>query len=225
MLYLKYIFFVIIFVINLKGHSQNLFEYGLAGGLLGSYERGSEYAKYGGQKGSYFLGINTIYNINPELALKAQLNYEKRSQDFQVTYFRSDPSYNINGAYNYDLVEIGDQVFTTSYNYLSIPVQIQFTIPNSIFYLGVGGFGNYLINVSEKPFKRNEEYTEHQIKNFDYGLSLSSGLRLRVNSGQKLYIEIRNDLGLSNISNANAPIDTTTRTYSAKLLFSYMFSI
>ena len=219
---LKQVFFILAFWFFSNTQAQNQLELGIDGGILASYERGSDWAKYGEQKGGYFLGVNSIYNFNAELALKVQVNYERRSQDFEVTYFRSDPNYNIGGAYNYDLVKLGDQVFTTSYNYLSMPLQVQFTIPNSIFYLGVGGFGNYLLSVSEKPFQRDEKYTEHQIKNFDYGLSVSSGLKLEINSGQKIYIEIRNDLGLGDISNANVPFETTTRTYSAKLLFSYM---
>ena len=62
-------------------------------------------------------------------------------------------------------------------------------------------------------------------KSTDLGLSLGVGKRFDVGEGNYLDIEVRNNLGLTNISATEVIDDGTIKTNSINLILSYFFSL
>ena len=62
-------------------------------------------------------------------------------------------------------------------------------------------------------------------KSKDLGLSLGVGKRFNIGEGNHLDIEVRNNLGLTNISATEVIDDGAVKTNSINLILSYFFSL
>jgi len=169
---------------------------------------------------AYLGGINVEYLIKEKLSLKLDLNYERKSQkaDNTLEIFDDNGSskvYNFTSKKNYD--------------YLVLPIMIKYTFTNrNSFFINVGPYIGYLLKsnitndlgnidgLNNEPF----ETTKYNNKT-DFGLSVGLGKNFELKENNSIFIEIRENLGLTNTSKNTVMGNGTVKTNSLNLIIGY----
>ena len=169
---------------------------------------------------AYLGGINVEYLINEKLSLKLDLNYERKSQkaDYTLEIFDNNGSskiYNFTSKKNYD--------------YLVLPIMIKYSFTNrNSFFINGGPYIGYLLKsnitndlgnidgLNNEPF----ETTKYNNKT-DFGLSIGLGKSFELKENNSIFIEIRENLGLTNTSKNTVMGNGTVKTNSFNLIIGY----
>lgn len=165
-------------------------------------------------------GINFEYKIKEKLSLKLELNYERKSQkaDNNIEITDTDgftKSYNFTSKKNYD--------------YLVLPIMVKYSFSNkNSFYANGGSFIGYLLksnitNDMEKIDGLNNDPVETTNLNnkTDFGLSIGLGKTIEINEKNSIFIEIRENLGLTNTSKNKVWGNGEAKTNSLNLIIGY----
>jgi hypothetical protein len=169
---------------------------------------------------AYLGGINVEYLIKEKLSLKLDLNYERKSQkaDNTLEIFDNNGSskvYNFTSKKNYD--------------YLVLPIMIKYSFTNrNSFFINGGPYIGYLLKsnitndlgnidgVINEPF----ETTKYNNRT-DFGLSIGLGKNFELKENNSIFIEIRENLGLTNTSKNTVMGNGTVKTNSLNLIIGY----
>jgi hypothetical protein len=170
---------------------------------------------------AYLGGLNLEYQIQDRLSLKLELNYERKSQKgdnfIEVRQnFESLPQ-----AYN----------FTTkkNYDYLVLPILLKYNFSDqNSFYVNGGPFIGYLLKSNLTNDLQNIDglnndpvETKNLNKKTDFGLSIGVGKTFEINERNAIFIEIRENLGLTNTSKEQVWGDGQVKTNSLNLIVGY----
>lgn len=173
---------------------------------------------------AYLGGIYIEYKIKPHLSLKVELSYERKSQKADNTV---------------ELIDFDGPVATYNYtskknhDYLVLPILLKysFTEKNS-FYVNGGPFIGFLLksNVTHDDIGNGEALdtdpaeTTKYYKKTDFGLSVGIGKTFDLNEKNSIFVEIRENLGLSNTTKNPVWGDGKFRTNSLNLVMGYSFN-
>jgi Outer membrane protein beta-barrel domain len=92
------------------------------------------------------------------------------------------------------------------YNYLTVPIALRKHFGRKkVFFINAGAFFGYLLKQNEiitgtPPLQPSNTNNTNRFKHVDFGVSGGLGLLLALNSTTELSVEIRNNLGLQNLS-------------------------
>ncbi|RTY94993.1 porin family protein [Flavobacterium sp. GT3R68] len=171
---------------------------------------------------AYLGGINLEYLIKQKWSLKAELNYERKTQ-------KADNRIEITDNDGFTTVH----EFTTKkkYDYLVVPIMLKysFTEKNS-YYLNGGPFIGYLIKskitseFNSTEFNTDDRDTTDNNKKMDFGVSVGLGKSFTLNQKSTFYIEIRENMGLSNTSKVDVWNGGSVKTNSLNLIAGYSFN-
>jgi hypothetical protein len=212
-------------LISFLNYSQNSkIKFGVQSGLNYSDFRGYEIPVtplYSESPAFAFLGgINFEYLINEKLSLKLELNYERKSQkaDNTLEIFDNNGSSKV-------------YTFTSkkNYDYMVLPIMMKYSFSNiNSFYINGGPFIGYLLKsnitndlenidgLNNGPF----ETTKYNNKT-DFGISIGLGKNFEIKEKNSIFIEIRENLGLSNTSKNTGMENGTVKTNSLNLIIGY----
>lgn len=172
---------------------------------------------------AYLGGINFEYQMNEKLSLKMELNYERKSQK---------AANNINVRQNFD-DPIQEYNFTTKrhYDYIILPVLLKYSFTNKdSFYINGGPFIGFLLqskytnDLNVSGFGSSDVVTTKNNKKTDFGFSLGLGKNFDLKKNKAIYVEIRENLGLSNTSKIDVWDGGTVKTNSINLIFGMSFN-
>ncbi|WP_418263349.1 porin family protein [Flavobacterium faecale] len=224
----KLILSITFLLISTLNYSQNSkIKFGIQGGLNYSNFRGydipgtplySESPAF-----AYLGGINIEYIIKSKLSLKLDLNYERKSQkaDNTLEIFDNNGSskvYNFTSKKNYD--------------YLVFPIMIKYNFTNrNSFFINGGPYIGYLLksnityDLGNIDFLNNEpfETTKYNHKT-DFGLSIGLGKIIELNKKNSIFIEVRENLGLTNTSKNKVWGNGEVKTNSLNLIIGYQLN-
>lgn len=169
---------------------------------------------------SFLGGLNFEYQMKEKLSLKLELNYERKSQkgdnNIEVTDTNDfSQNYNFTSKKNYD--------------YLVLPIMLKYNFSDTnSFYVNGGPFIGYLLksnltNDLEKIDGLNNDPVETTNLNnkTDFGLSIGLGKTIEINEKNSIFIEIRENLGLSNTSKNKVWGNGEVKTNSLNLIIGY----
>lgn len=156
---------------------------------------------------SYLLGVSTNFYLNDKLSLDLELNYDRKV----VSVFVDELIINsISYGGNYRVFDM--------YEFLTLPIMLKYKLGDyNPYYLKGGAFiGCFLtakerINKGELSNDLSKFFTD-----FDFGFSLAIGKQFSINKSNKLFIELRNNLGITNID--NDPKSQYTKTNSMNFI-------
>ncbi|MCX2738531.1 porin family protein [Pontibacter anaerobius] len=197
--------------------SNNL-SIGIEGGVNHSSLRGNDHdSQLVRDPGIGFTaGVSFTYGITDALSLHSGLLYERKSTRFKLHYV--DPT--------------GTTPSTTkahsNFDYLVLPVLARVTYGNKAkFYINAGPYLGYLIQqvdkakaVSSTTFSNIEHYNR-----LDLGLTAGLGAGMPINNNSMLTLELRQNLGLYNISKASESVNSDMKTRSTNLLLGIAYTI
>lgn len=198
----QYLLLVIAFI-SIKTFSQeSKIKYSFQGGVNHSNFRGGLY--FGKDKFSvaYLFGASFEYQIKEKLALKVDVNYERKIKQTNnvieiIGNGSFDPIDNNSGIYNF--------VNTSFSNYIVLPILIKYNFSEKdSFYLNGGPFLGFLLNSGIKTNlvldgeETSASTTTNDYKTLDVGVSFGIGKEFNLSDKNKIYIELRDNLGLLN---------------------------
>ena len=183
---------------------------------------GATYSKpYEGYEGfdagiGFLIGASFEYYLNENLSLKTNLNYERKS------FGDSFPEIDKFGVLK------GQIKVTTNFDYLTIPIMAKYEFGNSKkFFVNGGPFLGFLLREENKADVPSVgQITDNGYsKNIDVGLSFGIGTKIYINDKSDLNIELRENLGLLNISDNEVYEGGNLKTNSLNLILNWSFDI
>ena len=214
-------------LISTLNYSQNSkIKFGIQAGLNYSNFRGYDIPVqfepvYSESPAFAFLGgLNFEYQIKEKLSLKLELNYERKSQKADNYIELTD----INGftkGYNYTSKK--------NYDYLVLPIMLKYNFTNkNSFYVNGGPFVGFLLksnltnDLQNIDGLNNDPVETTNLNNkSDFGLSIGLGKTIEINEKNSIFIEIRENLGLTNTSKNKVWGNGEVKTNSLNVIIGY----
>ncbi|KAF2327513.1 porin family protein [Flavobacterium nitrogenifigens] len=215
------LFLFTITLITFKTTAQeSKFKFGVQAGLTYSSFRGYESFIDEDPGFSYLFGISAQYKLNESLSLRADLDYDRKTQTS-----KGEGAYISNVSYDRYSIK------TTNYlNYITLPIMLKFSFTrNKSFYINGGPYLGYLLKSGWKyktsgiqNSDENLEDTKYR-KSMDFGVSAGFGKEFKLNDNHNIYIELRENLGLTDIAKPAMPTDQSMKTNSLNLIAGFTF--
>lgn len=202
------------------GQQVTKHEIGFNGGAGISFVRGFEESSgYRIPALSYTFGITYQYSFNESFSFCAELDYEHKGSAYKIplTGENSDPE---------DAI-----IASTNYNYLVLPILARFSFGNqNNLFCNVGPYVGYLMKVNailedeDNNYYEEFEVTDQSYK-YDFGISIGLGAKIPINNKIAFKCEVRNNLGLVNISKTIDESMGVVKTNSTNLLIGVAISL
>ncbi|KAF2340933.1 porin family protein [Flavobacterium tistrianum] len=199
---------------------ESKFKFGVQAGLTYSSFRG--YESFADEKPgfSYLFGVSSQYQINESLSLRADLNYDRKTQTS-----KGEGTYTSDTPYNRYSIKA-----TNYFNYITLPIMLKFNFTrNKSFYINGGPYFGYLLKSGWKyetsgiqNSNENLEDTKYS-KSMDFGISAGFGKEFKLNDNHNIYIELRENLGLTDIAKYPIRSDGSMKTNSLNLIAGFTF--
>jgi hypothetical protein len=164
-------------------------------------------------------GLSFQYNFSKLVALRTNLSFERKglTSKIQETDEYGNP--------------IEELTFHSNFNYLTLPLLGRLDFGKRInFYVNVGPYLGYLLSSREiteasGDFPKSEIDDTDDYKKLDFGITSGLGIIFPIQEKLLLSVEIRNNLGLTNISLLPVFNDGSIKTNSTNLLIGISYGI
>ncbi len=162
-----------------------------------------------------FAGLSLQYQLNQRFSLKTGLAHELKGAKYDFIF--------------YDALgqQLGNSTIFFNYQYLTIPLQLKVDIDlgSSLQgFVSAGPYASYLLSATQN-FPSNLNNIKEDYNNLDAGLLAGLGVSYPIKSNLRLSAELRNQLGLTNISSAPVQDDGVIKHNAAQLLFGLQYSL
>jgi hypothetical protein len=198
---------------------QNKFAIGIeAGANLGHFYGNPILKKYGESTVREYRGISLQYNINRTFSLHTGLAYEQKGHHAKLQ------------TINYNGMPTATIISNFTYSYLTVPAMVRATFGKRFrYFVNLGPYAGYAlkqISKTEYPQAYTIETDDSKsMKQTDFGISAGSGIAFPVDSKLDLSLEIRNNLGLVNISKVQVVENESIKTNTLNLLIGLSYKI
>lgn len=161
----------------------------------------------------YAVGASLQLDVNQMFSIHTNLLYEKKGNVFP----------NLSVAQNgvvYNNVKI-----YSNFNYIALPVMLRAAMGKKRnFFIAAGPYLGYLLSHTLKTVGENINATSNEsssYKKVDVGLSFGFGANLPITKSKAFSVELRNNIGLKNISVPAVVNNGKIKTNSLNLIFAY----
>jgi len=218
--FMKKIVFILFFEIFIISNcfAQDNLKFGFNGGLTYSSFRGNPQVETFDAGFDFLVGVSFEYQLKERLSLVANINYDRKSvNDEPYIEFQSpdDPAF-----YGKVKIKFKNQ-------FISIPIILKYKFDNSkSFYINGGSFLSYLLKseLTNNYDDVNSDFTDN-MKSVDFGLIFGVGKTFKLKNNSEINIEIRENLGLANISALPVVGDGSIKSNSINLICNYSFKL
>ncbi len=160
--------------------------------------------------------LNLQYDFTKVLSANVGLGYEKKGakDDILMTDEEGNSIYNMN--------------ISQDFEYLTVPILIRANIGSGVkYYCNIGPSFNYLIKQSSKVDSNNDAVVGNSdntssYKRFELDLSIGAGVSFPLTESIALTTEIRDNIGLTNLSKIDG---ATAKTNSLSLIFGLTYKL
>lgn len=201
----------------------NKFEVGIEGGVSSVFLRGNKFAEFSEYDIREVYGGYVKYNLTNSWSFKVGVLKERKGDKTELTIVNMDDVF--------DELQI-DIPVDTYFDYITIPILAQFTFGNSIKgFINIGPYLGYLSKqtIEYGPHILNPNvYVEDYTVNFkkqDWGITSGIGSSIDVTRNLRFTLEIRHNLGLTNVSRKPVVDDGEIQTNSTNVLLGMAYSI
>lgn len=209
----KLFFFTIIFSTFISVNAQDKISLGINGGLNYSSLRfeNDNISRHDSELG-YLIGISSSFYLKERLYLDVELNYERKKVSVYLEEIIIN-SISFGGGF---------RIFDV-YEFLTLPIFLKYEVAKTnALYIKGGPFFGYFLTAKERVNKGNlSQNLSEYFTNFDFGIALGIGKEIHLNNSNKLILELRNYLGLSNINSDSK--SKFTKTNSINLIVGWKF--
>lgn len=205
----------LIFLLLFSANAQKKYwEYGIQSGANINSGRGTAIIK---DKVDHLWGVaiggHLKLNLSPDFGIKAMVQFDENGYAYRNLVFAD----NIGAA-------IGSSDLLIRLHYINIPVYAEFNSQGKIQFTGGAGIfmgllvsSNAVTKVKVAPGNNNTAKVSY-IKSSNFGVTAGAGIKIPLNKKMKMYFDLRDNLGLSNINKpvsnaANSGIHTNTVSF------------
>lgn len=224
----KFLVFAVIFVGLLlsKAHGQeSKWKVGIAGSGDLTVIWGNQFAKDFANPSFNFSGeFNFMYQVKPNLYLRSGLGFSRKGSQAKVRFT------DVNGTYT------GFGKAINNFDYVIIPLLLQqnFALKKVSLFLNGGLYSGFLMQRTSltKPLRNDPNsvsrsrfnYTSLN-KRYDFGLSFGLGTEIPLSNKISFLLEVRNNIGLVNISRIPVFLEGKLRHNSTNLMVGVLFNL
>ena len=157
-------------------------------------------------------GLTFQYNFTGLVSLRTNISFERKG--FATKIQLTDELGN----------SIGEVTSQSNFDYLTIPLLARFTFGKKIhFFVNAGPYLGYLLkekDITEAfgEYQKLESVNTDRFERLDFGITTGLGVIFSIQDKLLLTVEIRNNLGLVNISSLPVTNDGSIKTISTNLL-------
>ena len=213
-----YALLVTIFFIS-NNFAQSKLKFGVNGGLTYSSFRGNPQIETLDAGFDFLVGVSFEYQLKERLSLVSNINYDRKTATdnpyIQIIENPEDPSF-----YGKVKIKFRNQ-------YLSLPILLKYKFgTNNSFFINGGPFLSYLLK--SELTNNYDDTSSDQTDNFktlDYGLTFGFGKTFKLKNNKELSVEIRENLGLSEINDVTVVDNGFVKTNSINLICNYSFNL
>lgn len=169
----------------------------------------------------FLVGLSLEVPLNEKFSLSTNINYERisfeRFRPFDEIFFDPDDPAFMDGGFDVRL----------TLHYVTIPVNLKYYIGASKrFYINGGPFAGIYVGESGKvDGKKVKTEGDNLYKTINAGVNLGFGTSIPLNAKNNLNIELRENLGLINISDVPVVDGDNLKTNSVNLIVSWQFTL
>lgn len=210
------VFFYSVAILN----AQNKINIGIEGGPSAIIIRGNEMVKeYQQFDAGYSAGLSFQYNFKRIISIHTGLAFERKGAvDRDVTFTDNNA------------MKLFSADIHSYYDYMVLPFLLRASFgKKATIFINAGPYIGYLLQarvVFKDPDagKTKEDFT-NQIKKLDWGATAGLGVSIPIKEKLVASIEIRNNLGLYNISALPVYNDGSIKTFSSNLLVGLAYKL
>lgn len=220
---MKKLYLLLILALPLLASAQYEVKYGVNAGATLADLRGDSYASGFNYGPGYMVGLSMEVPLNQRFSFCTAINYERKSA-IQKTSFSTTEIIEGPDGTAVEMATQGNTKITSSLDYITIPVNIKYYLDIwEDYYITGGGFIAYAVNeeYTIKGVKPSGSY-EQNYENLDYGVNFGFGTKFKLTRTQELNIELRDNLGLANITDVDSDKISTN---SISLIVNWQFSL
>lgn len=202
--------------------AQQPLKLGVNAGATYSSIRGNAVADRSEGAINFLIGTSLEYPVTEKLSVLANLNFERKSFTNTI-YFET--------LGNFDPV-IDPAFMTGSFeargtlNYITLPINIKYYLgTKKAFYINGGPYAGFFISETTKVNGDRVTDDSDTFKTMDFGVNLGIGTRIDIDEKSALNIELRDCLGLTNVSKVPVIDNGTVKTNSLALILVWQFSL
>lgn len=198
---------------------NNKFDIGVDGSPTLSFLRGNDIIDNSHKSTISFAGgLFFQYNFKKIISLRTNIFFERKGSIF------TSQANDINGN------PLGEITTNTNFDYLTFPVLVRATFGKKVqYFVNAGPYFGYLIKQTLVSKGANVPTTRRDNtsldKRFDIGISTGLGLSVPIKSKFALSIEVRNNLGLYNVSAVPVVNNGTIKTNSTNFLLGFTYKL
>lgn len=205
-----------------KENGTKSFKVGINAGPIYNSLRGGSFAESYDSRINLLSGLSIEFKTHENFSILTNINYEVKS-------FKTEYRTMVGEFGDFQIVDIEDE---TKFQYLNIPLlaRLYFGFGNEFFVNG-GFYYSLLFDVkNEMVNKENgENYSSldfnELFKQNDIGFSLGIGINFEINNKSSLLVELRNDLGFSDIGKFDFAGISPTNTNTIKFIANWNFEL
>ncbi|MDP1726954.1 MAG: porin family protein [Bacteroidota bacterium] len=197
----------------------NRFDIGIEGSPGLTFLRGNDFIdKYHNTTMSFSGGFFFQFNFKKIISLHTNIAYERKGS---ITTAQATNMYGNS---------IGEVTINTNFDYLTIPILLRATFGKKVqFFVNGGPYFGYLlkntfVSKGDNIPRTTGDNTKFN-KRFDTGISTGLGLSVPVKTRFAVSFEIRNNLGLYNVSAGPVVNNGTIKTNSTNFLFGFIYRL
>lgn len=220
---MKKLYLLLVLALPLLASAQEEIKYGINGGLTFSDIQGKGYATDFSYAPAYLIGATIEKPLNQRFSFCTGINYERKTSIQKTSYSYTETIIGPDGT-AIDYTAKGKSKTTTSLDYVVVPINIKYYLDIwEDYYVTGGGFfayrfnDNYKIKGDASMHNYRQDYAQ-----FDYGISVGFGTKFKISRTQYLNIEIRDNLGLANITDIDSDKISTN---SINLIANWQFTL
>jgi long-subunit fatty acid transport protein len=203
--------------ISINSMAQSNFSFGINAGATYSSFRGNPQIEAFNAGVDFLVGISLEYKLKERLSLIANINYDRKTAS-QSLYTEIIENPDDPGFY-------GDMKIKFKNQFISMPVMAKYKFgTDNSFYLNGGLLISYMLKSQlwNDYDDVNTDFTDNY-KKLDFGLVFGLGKSFELKNNNKISVELRENLGLNNISNVAIADNGSIRTNSLNLICNYSF--
>lgn len=161
---------------------------------------------------AYSGGLSFQYFFTKTVSLRTNISYERKG--FSIKEKASDQYGN----------PVGEMIFHSDFNYLTIPILARLTLGKKVKLFGnIGPYIGYLLKQTDvteayAEFPKSEVDNTDNYNKTDFGISAGLGTKIPIGDKLIFSLEIRDNLGLTNISSIPVINDGSIKTNTTNLL-------
>lgn len=163
-------------------------------------------------------GLLLQYNFKKIISLRTNIAYERKG-----SIVKSEAT-NIYGN------SLGEMTTNINFDYLTLPILVRATFGESVqYFVNAGPYFGYL---TKQTFERKDDTnisttTDNTFndKRFDVGISTGLGLAIPIKTKYSVSFEIRNNLGLYNVSEVPVVNNGSIKTNSTNFLLGFAYKL